>query len=182
MTASDSGPRAVDPGHFRASRQRLAMRMSRPDRKRTPCEIEHRTIFGRSGSRSHSTVDSVPFKRHQLLSARACRRTTTIREVACFIRLVAGNSALARSLCAGFVFDEPPSASHRRGRGGATRGGSAYGAYRCATNGGGGWGPGHMGNVGVAHTLRTFAILRKVQPSSPSACRAAASCEDLHSM
>ena len=40
------------------------------------------------------------------------------------------------------------------------RGGGAYGAYRCATNGGGGWGPGHTGNVGAAHTSRLFAILR----------------------
>ena len=48
----------------------------------------------------------------------------------------------------------------------------SYGAYRCATNGAGGWGPPHTGNAGAAHTSRSCAILRKVQPSSPNTCRA----------
>ena len=30
-------------------------------------------------------------------------------------------------------------------------------------------GPGHTGNVGAAHTSRSCAILRKVQPPSPNA-------------
>ena len=38
----------------------------------------------------------------------------------------------------------------------ATPGDGAYGAYRCATSGGG-WGPGPTGNVGTAHTSRLFA-------------------------
>jgi hypothetical protein len=59
--------------------------------------------------------------------------------------------------------------------------GGAYGAYRCATNGGGGWGTCHTGNVRAAHTSRPFAIWRKVQPASPSACRAATSCSVRHS-
>ena len=46
---------------------------------------------------------------------------------------------LVRRLCAATI----SSRACRR-----NRGGGAYGAYRCATNGGGGWGPGHTGNVG----------------------------------
>ena len=38
------------------------------------------------------------------------------------------------------------------------RGDGAWGAYRCATNGGGGgYGPGHTGNDGTAHTSQLFA-------------------------
>ena len=58
----------------------------------------------------------------------------------------------------------------RRGRGGRAG----------ATNGGGGWGPGRTGNVGAPQRSRPFAVLRKVQPSSPNACRAAASCSVRH--
>ena len=50
-------------------------------------------------------------------------------------------------LWASLVLDELASGNHRRGRAGATLG-DVYGAYRCATNSGGGWGPGHTGNVG----------------------------------
>ena len=47
---------------------------------------------------------------------------------------VARISALVRRLRAGIVPDELPGGDHRRGRDGATCGGGAYGAYRCATN------------------------------------------------
>ena len=70
---------------------------------------------------------------------------------------------LARRLWAGLVFDGLISGNHRRGRAGATPGCGAYGAYRCAANRGGGWGPGHTGNVGAAHTL---AILRNIAKGS----------------
>jgi hypothetical protein len=41
-------------------------------------------------------------------------------------------------------------------RAGATPDSGAYGAYRCAINGGGGWGPGHTGNAGTAAYVATF--------------------------
>ena len=105
--------------------------------------------------------------------APACRRTTN-RGVAGFI-----SRRQDFSLCSTELFDELPGGNHRRGRAGATRGGGAYGAYRCGPTAAGG-GPGHTGNVGAAHTSRPFAF-RKVQPSSPSACRAAASRSARHS-
>ena len=127
--------------------------------------------------RSRLSMACVAARRHVRTPHTYCarqpdRRTIAIRGAACSIRLVARNSVHVRRLWAGLAVDELPSGNHRRGRAGATPGGGAYGAYRCATNGGGGWGPGHTGNVGAAHTSRPFAILRKVQPPSPSACRA----------
>lgn len=67
---------------------------------------------------------------------------------------------------AGLVVDGLASGNHRRGRAGATLG-DVYGAYRCATNSGGGWGPGHTGNVGTAHTSRLFASGR-FSPRAPA--------------
>ena len=63
--------------------------------------------------------------------------------------LISQDLVLVRMLGTGFVFDELARGNHRRGRAGATPGGGANGAYRCAANGGG-WGPGHTGNVGAA--------------------------------
>jgi hypothetical protein len=63
------------------------------------------------------------------------------------------------------VFDELPSGNHRREREGATRGGGAYGAYKFATKGGGGWGPGHADNV--ATTSRPIASAR-FSPRAPA--------------
>ena len=79
---------------------------------------------------------------------------------------VARISVLVRRRWAGLAVDELPGGNHRRERAGATPGGGAYGAYRCATNGGG-WGPGHMGNVGAAHTSRLFASGR-FSPRAPA--------------
>ncbi len=70
-----------------------------------------------------------------LLRAPARRRTTEIRGVATFYQAVAKILAFVRR---SWVFDELPGGNHRRRRAGATRGDGAYGAYRCATSGGGG--------------------------------------------
>ena len=88
---------------------------------------------------------------------------------------------LCRRLWASPVFDQLASGYHRRGgHAGATPGG-AYGAYKFATNGGGGgYGPGYTGNVGNVAYVATFR-LGKVQPLSPSACHAAASRSVRHS-
>ena len=103
------------------------------------------------------------------------RRTIAICQAACSIRQIARNSVHVRRLWAALAVDELPGGNHRRDVPCATRGDSAYRAYGRTTSGGGGWGPGHTGNVGAAHRSRPFALLRKIQPSSPSACRAAAS-------
>ena len=76
-------------------------------------------------------------------------------------------------LWAGLVVDELPGGNHRRGRAGATPGDNKYLAYGCTTSGSG-WGPSHTGNGAASR-------FGKVQPSSPSACRAAASCSARHS-
>ena len=80
---------------------------------------------------------------------------------------VAEISVLVRRLRVDLMFDGLGRGNHRRGRAAATPSGSAYGAYRCATNGGGGWGPGHTGNVGITHASRPFASER-FSPRAPA--------------
>jgi hypothetical protein len=96
------------------------------------------------------------------LLAPARRRTPAIHGAAGIARI----SGLVRRLWAGLVLDGLASGNHGRGRVGATPGGGAQGAHRCATSGGG-WGPRHTGNVGAAHRSRPFALGR-FSPRAPA--------------
>ena len=109
-----------------------------------------------------------------------CRSTGFAAELFACFTVVWLDSVLFRRGGGGLVVDELPGGNHRRGRAGATPGGGAYGAYRCATNGGGGVGTGPHGQRRHRAYVATFRF-GKVQPSSPSACRAAASRSVRHS-
>ena len=85
------------------------------------------------------------------------RRTIAIRGAPA-LRLIARNSVHVRRLWARLAVDDLPSGNHRPGHVGAALGGGTYGAYRCATNGGGGWGPGHTGNVATASLRKASAL------------------------
>ena len=108
-----------------------------PSRLHASCS-DHRTwvaivILAKFGAAARRHVRTPP----TLLRAPACRRTTISRSrqlcQACCEEFSPGSKLRAGLVVDGF------SRNHRRGRAGATLGGGgAYGAYRCATNGGGG--------------------------------------------
>lgn len=120
-----------------------------------------RAAARRRSSITHSIARASLSSNHR--NSRSCRLYHAVAKI----------SVLVQELQAGLLFDELPGGNHRRERAGATPGGGAFGAYRCATNGGGGWGPGQTGYVGATDTSRPFAS-EGFSPRSPSACRAAA--------
>jgi hypothetical protein len=149
---------------------RLATRSGVASARIAACESFVRSASARSNTaRPYHARASLSSNASNPRGRRLCQAVTRI-------------SVLVRRHWASLAVDELPGGNHRRGRAGATSGNGAYVAYKFATDGGGGWRPGHTGSIGAAHRSRPFAVLRKAQPASPSACRADASCEDLHSM